>query len=579
MAALTDRESALQQIARLSVPFFADWCVVYCINQHGNIEPVATAHRDPEREQTLRDVLQSYPLDWNSAAITVRALRTAKSQLFAELPEAFVASFARDDHAARIVERLNPRSVISVPLVIRERTMGVMTFVTAESQRNYDASDAQFAEDLAERAATAIDNAQLFHAVQMAVKQKDEFLAMLADELRSPLAAITYATALANMPSTEPKTEIFEIIERQVGNLKHLIDDLLDVARISRDKIKLQLEQVNASVIANRAAATVRPLMEQKKHEFLIEMAEEPLPLLADPTRAEQIMANLLTNAAKYTADGGTVTLRVLRDDGCAVIKVKDTGVGLPPEMLTRVFELFAQADRTIDRSEGGLGIGLTVVRKLAEMHGGSVSAASEGVGKGSEFTVRLPLSEMPVAPANDVAERPRKSHARLRMLVVDDNRDTVMSSVLWLKALGHEVRDAYDGNAAHPGGTRVQTASRAARSRPAGHERLCRRPNSPQGRLHRPADRRLRLWPARGSKAFAGRRLRQPPGQTGRSSTAGSGVGSRATGGRRRDRLLRANSGASAFSLAIAPLARDEKFAPAREKRLAAKKNAEDRT
>jgi CheY-like chemotaxis protein len=187
--------------------------------------------------------------------------------------------------------------------------------------------------------------------------------------------------------------------------------------------------------------------MEQKRHELIVDMGEVPMPVYVDATRAEQIVANLLTNAAKYTREEGQVTVRVYRESGAAIIKVMDTGIGLPPEMLSRVFDLFAQADRTLDRSEGGLGIGLTVARKLAEMHGGSISAASEGIGKGSTFTVRLPLAEAPTEDGQPAkAPKQRGDHRKLRILVVDDNRDTARSCALLLKAFGHDVESAFDG-------------------------------------------------------------------------------------------------------------------------------------
>ena len=226
---------------------------------------------------------------------------------------------------------------------------------------------------------------------------------MLAHELRNPLAAIKYAVAIGQMSPGDSPEETFEIIDRQTQNLAHLIEDLLDVSRISRDKVTLRKEPVEVASIINGAATTVRPLIEDRRHELILELPTEPVCVFADPTRAEQIVMNLLTNAAKYTKNGGRVTVRATTDANEAVIEVIDTGVGLPPELLNRVFDLFAQADRTLDRSEGGLGIGLTVAQKLAEMHGGIISADSEGLGKGSTFTVRLPISRQTPAGGKDV--------------------------------------------------------------------------------------------------------------------------------------------------------------------------------
>jgi PAS domain S-box-containing protein len=451
LAALADRQSALQQSARMAVPYLADWCVVYVVDEDGDIDYHAHAHRDPEKEPLLARMLTMSPLDWNSSTATVRALRTGESQLMPELPEAFLDSVAQSAEHRDIIRQLHPQAVIAVPLRIRERIIGVMGLVNCDPARRYTQRDVTLAENLAERVATSVDNSRLFHAVKEANRQKDEFLAMLAHELRNPLAAIRYAVALGNMSNNDSSTELFEIIDRQTQSLAHLIDDLLDVSRISRNKVTLHKELIDVRTIVQRAATTVRALMEQKHHDLVLDISEEPMVVHADPTRAEQIVANLLTNAGKYTQDGGHVTVHAYRRDGEAAIQVIDTGMGLPPEMLGQVFDLFAQADRTLDRSEGGLGIGLTVARKLAEMHGGTITVSSEGLGKGATFTVRLPLSgeTMPQRPSLVAQLDENGALEKLRVLVVDDNRDTAIACSLLLKQMGHEVDTAYDGVAA----------------------------------------------------------------------------------------------------------------------------------
>jgi PAS domain S-box-containing protein len=277
--------------------------------------------------------------------------------------------------------------------------------------------------------------------------RKDEFLAMLAHELRNPLAAITTAVQLSTMSSVQDQINSgMEVINRQVKHLTRLIDDLLDVSRITRGKVQLRKERIDAFPVINGALEAIRPLIKQRNHELVVSL-RPGLRLDADPTRLEQILVNLLTNAAKYTESGGTIWFTAGHGGNDIVIKVRDTGIGIPPEKLPQMFELFAQGDRSLARSEGGLGIGLTLVRSLAEMHGGSVTATSEGPGKGSEFIVRLPA----VATCAEVIPRlPAKTSQaiahRARILVVDDNVDMVRALVRLLELLGHDVQTAYDG-------------------------------------------------------------------------------------------------------------------------------------
>jgi len=277
---------------------------------------------------------------------------------------------------------------------------------------------------------------------------KDEFLAMLAHELRNPIAAIMSAVQLAGVLHDKEQSELsLEIINRQVQHLARLIDDLLDVSRITRGKINLQKQTVNLASIVESSVASVRTLIDERKHELVISMPAEPLWLEADPTRLEQILSNLLNNAAKYTENGGRITLSAVREEREIVIRVRDTGIGMSPEMLPRMFELFAQGDRSLARSEGGLGLGLTLARSLTEIHGGNLSATSEGPGKGTEFVVRLPAAETPKGSDNAVKDAIDVASVRpARVLVVDDNVDTARSIARLLNLLGHNVEIAHDG-------------------------------------------------------------------------------------------------------------------------------------
>jgi PAS domain S-box-containing protein len=282
-------------------------------------------------------------------------------------------------------------------------------------------------------------------------RRKDEFLAMLAHELRNPLSAINNAAQLIGKLETENELEwAKEVVLRQVEHLARLIDDLLDVSRISRGKIVLRKEPIDLLPVVTAAVEAVRPLLEERKHELSVSLSNGGLRLEADPLRLEQILVNLLTNAAKYTNAGGRIALTARREGDQVVVRVSDTGMGIAPDLMPRIFDLFAQGDRTIARSEGGLGIGLTLVQKLAEMHGGSVTAESEGLGKGSEFTVRLPaLTELPARAPASSGKLPRVARPGCRVLVVDDSIDNARGISRLLKLLGHDVREAHDGEAA----------------------------------------------------------------------------------------------------------------------------------
>jgi two-component system CheB/CheR fusion protein len=229
-----------------------------------------------------------------------------------------------------------------------------------------------------------------------------------------------------------------------VRQLTHLIDDLLDVSRITTNRIQLRKEPVDAGMLVGRAVGSARPAIEERKHKLAVEIAAGEMPLFADPTRIEQVIVNLLTNASKYTPEGGDIRVKAYPENEHVVIKVKDSGVGIPPEMLTRVFELFMQVDPSLDRAKGGLGIGLTVVRHLTEMHGGTVSATSEGLGNGSEFSIQLPLSTIRGAEAKPkVAPSVRSG---LRVLVVEDNVDTARTLSLLLQTLGCITQEVHEG-------------------------------------------------------------------------------------------------------------------------------------
>ena len=279
-------------------------------------------------------------------------------------------------------------------------------------------------------------------------RRKDEFLAMLSHELRNPLAPILNAVHLLRHQGDENplRLQARTIIERQAGQLARLVDDLLEVSRVTTGSIKLHLERLDIRSIVEHAVESARPLIDLHAHELSVSLPPEAVWLCVDAARLEQVVVNLLNNAAKYTDKGGHIWLSVEQEGDEAVLRVRDTGVGIAPDLLPRIFDLFTQADRSLDRSQGGLGIGLTVVQRLVEMHRGTAEANSAGLGNGSEFIVRLPVVLSPASERESSPLETAAPGARWRVLVVDDNVDGADVTALLLQELGHEAQVAYSG-------------------------------------------------------------------------------------------------------------------------------------
>jgi len=344
------------------------------------------------------------------------------------------------------------RSLVGVPLLTEGRLLGVLQ-VGSVQPRKFSQMDVDILVLAAERIAHAVEVAARRESEQRARasaeaanRAKDEFLALLSHELRNPLSAVRHAVTAARLdPSSRERA--LEIAGRQSEHLTRLVDDLLDVARITQGKIRLRRERVVLRDAVTRAIEGAQAILDGCGHTLSVVCSSEGA-VDADPARIEQIVENLVTNAAKYTASGGRIEIEIERSRGEMVLRVRDNGMGIPEEMLSRVFDLFSQGDTRLDRLPGGLGIGLTVVRRLVELHGGRIEARSEGAGRGSEFIVRLPAlspgdAEAPVQP------RVAETVSPARVLVVEDNRDAAESLQMLLELFGHGVRVAHDGPAA----------------------------------------------------------------------------------------------------------------------------------
>ena len=448
-----DPEQAMNAIVSLSVPDFADACSLDLLTGEGAIEQAAVAHRDPAKAALMRDFRRRYPPDPQAPRGAAAVLRSGKAELMAEIPEAAIDQAAPDREYARLLKEIGLRSLIVVPLIAGGERLGAMAFAVSSGERRYAESDVRVAEEIGRRAAVALQTARLFRAGERARKDaeaasraKDEFLAMLGHELRNPLAPIVTALQLLKLRGDLKLGREQAILDRQVKHLIRLVDDLLDISRVTRGMVELRREKLELHTVVARAVEMASPLLEQKLHSFSARVPHIGMRLNGDETRLAQAIGNLLTNAARYTPPGGSVVLDAAREGDELVVKVRDNGNGIRPELLPRVFDLFVQGDRSIERAEGGLGIGLTLVRTFIAMHGGSVAAFSDGPGKGSEFVLRLPA--LPIAPIASSPPRPdapaRHAHA-LRVLVVDDNEDAAELLGEALAAAGHEVRIAHD--------------------------------------------------------------------------------------------------------------------------------------
>jgi len=461
LAASLDFDETVNCAARLPIPILAEISVLQLSggSRRGERPRVASLH--PTIEAALADET-GYPLGLELQACSNRAMRSGRVECLA--PGELVRSQGGDDARGE----LEPRPFVSafdpsiaaalvLPLVARGKVLGTLTLARIR-EGAYSPLDISLAGTLAGRVAVAIDNANLFRKIQEGDRRKDEFLATLSHELRNPLAAISNALECMEVAADSPTIveEARAILRRQIQYVVRLVDDLLDVSRITRGKIRLRKEIVELHHVVEGAVAAVRSMIDDRGHRLAISLPEQPIRLHGDPTRLEQAVGNLLNNAAKYTPPGGRIDLRAEIDCGQVAIRVADTGAGIPADQLPTIFDLFAQGDRTLDRSEGGLGIGLTLVRSLISLHGGEIEAASEGPGRGSEFTVRLPVAAAPVSVQASAAANSASAarngvsvaHHR-RVLLVDDNVDLATATAALLRAIGHEVHLCHDGRQA----------------------------------------------------------------------------------------------------------------------------------
>ena len=439
IASSLDYETTLASVARMAVPVLADWCSVDVLEEDGTLKRLAVAHVDPKKVEWAYELQKRYPPDMNSARGVPQVLRTGRPELYPEISDEMLVAGAIDEEHLKIMREIGFTSAIIAPLVAQGRTLGVITFISAESGRRYGREELALAENLAHRAGIAVDNARLYRSAREANRLKDEFLATVSHELRTPLTAILGWASMLRKTEFDRQTaqNALETIERSARAQSQIIDDLLDVSRIVTGKLRLDVRQVEPSSFIDAAVESVRPAAEAKGVRLSKALDTGPTTLSGDPARLQQVVWNLLTNAVKFTPRGGRVEIRLAREGSNVEISVSDSGAGIKPEFLPYVFDRFRQADSSTTRRHGGLGLGLAIVRHLVELHGGTVRAESAGEGEGSTFTVTLPVAAVYGRAADEAraaqtslrapaaSDECPEEIAGLKILVVDDEEDT----------------------------------------------------------------------------------------------------------------------------------------------------------
>jgi signal transduction histidine kinase/PAS domain-containing protein len=442
LASSLDYQTVLHRIARLTVPFLADACVVDLLNNRGEPERVAAVHIDPDGAGLLRQIHEKQPFNPAHRNGLAAVLRTGRPEVFDGLTDDDYQKWAEDPELLGLVRRLAVRGYICVPLLARERVIGVITLLATVSNRHYNALDLALAEELAKRAAMAVENARLFHEARHANAAKDRFLAVLSHELRTPLTPVLLSLTALDHHDVSPDIRAqLEVIKRNIQLETRLIDDILDLTRIVQGKLRLQPQPVDLKHIVSATLDICCSMADIKGITLSVRVPDHPVVVWGDAARLQQVLWNVLNNAIKFTPDNGVITLQLSAADGEAIIRVKDSGIGIPPDALSRVFNAFEQVERRVTDSYGGLGLGLTIAKAILDLHRGRIGISSDGLHTGTEVTVALPQSAEAAAPARvRTSSPPARPHKPARILLVEDHPDTRHLMRKLLTSFGHEV-------------------------------------------------------------------------------------------------------------------------------------------
>ncbi|HKP92594.1 MAG TPA: response regulator, partial [Chthoniobacterales bacterium] len=450
LASSLDYDETLRSLAQLVVPRVADFCIVLAAEEDGAMRQVALAHCDPADDPAMQKLIDQFPASSAAQKGGAHVLKTGRSQMVCDVHNGELRQLFDDKADRDLIRSLAAKSFIAVPLRAHERMLGAIVMINTSPGRICGTDELSLAEELAHRAALALDNARLYKSAQRARAEseranraKDSFLAMLSHELRTPLTPVL--TSVLQLEQTQDLPDgirgALQMIRRNVELEARLIDDLLDLTRISKGKVQLSLEEVDAHTLLQNALEICQADIEKKRLALRTDFAADTVSLKADPARLQQIFWNLIKNAVKFTPEGGHLEVRTHNLDGELQVEVRDSGIGIDAETLPKIFNAFEQGGRG---QLGGLGLGLAISKALVETHSGKLTAASDGRDKGSTFTATFPLAHRHGEVRSAVASLPPAERKALRVLLVEDHEDTNRSLTELLRRRGYHVYPAH---------------------------------------------------------------------------------------------------------------------------------------